>query len=34
MMTEDAGELPGVSFTLPTVDLSFDIKLDIESLSC
>lgn len=34
MMTDDGGELPGVSCPLPTVDRSFDSKLDTESLSC
>ena len=32
--TEDAGELPGVSFKLPIVDLSFDTRLEMESLNC
>lgn len=35
MITEDAGELPGVSlFKLPMVDRSFETILEIESLSC
>ena len=34
MMTEDGGELPGVSRPLAMVDLSFDSILETESLSC
>jgi hypothetical protein len=32
--TEDAGELPGVSFRLAIVDRSFDTRLEMESLNC
>lgn len=34
MMTEDAGELPGVSTALPVAGLSIVIMLDIESRNC
>lgn len=33
MMTDDAGELPGVS-RLPRVDLSMDMMVEMESRSC
>lgn len=33
-MTEEAGELPGVSYKLPTVERSFESILETESLSC
>lgn len=33
-MTEDAGELPGVSMALPVAGLSIVMMLDIESRSC
>lgn len=34
MMTEEGGELPGVSSPLPMVERSLDSKLEMESLSC
>lgn len=34
MITDDGGELPGVSWPLPTVERSLDSKLETESLSC